>query len=326
MKQLTTSKRMSRVFQGLVIALALVLVACGGDADDPTPTAPSGAGQDALPTVPSLESTPGAEVSEDEITVLQPEAPATAEASPPDMLEDVATPDDVENDVDDAESVSTPGDLPADLTQSDDPADIDVASPPGSEEGEIVVQPTSSIVGVASPPSVGDATPPADVPDAPVVTDDSTPVATAAEDMDTEPTERARTGEETFDHPGDGTGGSGMPGELNANDEDVDEVGEPSASPEASPIAQLSIAGCDVPDVPGFLGDNSTVILTADVNFRSGPGVECDPLLDEALGEGQTVEIIGGPVTQSDDDSEWIQIEIDGEPGWITTEFIEPAE
>ena len=120
----------------------------------------------------------------------------------------------------------------------------------------------------------------------------------------------------TSDNPGDGTGGSGL----------TDRPDEEQATPAASPVAQLTIEGCEVPDVPNYTGENPDVTLTADVNFRSGPGTDCDTLLEEPLGEGQVVTITGGPVTQAADDSEWVQVEVNGTNGWITTEYLEPAE
>ena len=66
--------------------------------------------------------------------------------------------------------------------------------------------------------------------------------------------------------------------------------------------------------------------LSADLNFRAGPGVTCDPLLDEPLGEGQSVTVIGGPVIQAEDGTEWVQIDVNGTTGWVSTEFLEPAE
>lgn len=269
----------------MFLAFALVLlVACGGDAEEPTPTATSGADQAALPTVPPVESTPDSDVSEEEIAVITPEVPATVQV--PESTPDATEPEEA-GEVD-SSPVSTPPDtVPPTETEE-------------TENGE-----------EATPPSEEDATEP------------EAEEQAEEEEEPAEPTERARTGNETFDHPGDGTGGSGMPGERNSN---VDEDDAPEASPAASPIAQLSISGCEVPDVPGFIGDANTFLLTADVNFRSGPGVDCDPLLDEPLGEGQTVEVVGGPVTQADDDTEWVQIELDGTPGWITTEFLDPVD
>lgn len=306
MKHLYTSKKMSRVFRGLVLALAVVLVACGSDSDEPEPTATTAAGQeqDALPTVPPVESTPDASVNEDEITVLESDIPATVEASTPDVTEEVA-----EAEVRQEDPESSPQSTPADVI-----TDPEVATAEADGESDVAVE--DSDVDIASDV---DATAESEI-------DTVATEATAegkTDDSDVEPTERARTGNETFNNPGDGTGGSGMPGELDSDEESED---APGATPAASPIAQLEISGCEVPDVPGFLGDSNVFVLTADVNFRSGPGVDCDPVLEEPVGEGQIVLVLGGPVTQTDDDSEWVQIEVDGEPGWITTEFIEPSE
>ncbi len=305
MKHLYTSKRMSRVFGGIVLALAVLLVACGGDSDEaePTATTETAQQQDAQPTVPPMESTPDSEVSEDEITVLESDIPATAEVSTPET-EEVAeaeivteesaattesTPDETmgvaTSEVEDAATAETEAETPTENIATAEMADEAAA--------EATEEPEEDIADEAAEP-------------------DSTP----------EPTVRARTGNETFNHPGDGTGGSGMPGELTSNEEEQ----APEATPDASPVAQLEIIGCEVPDVPGFLGESNVFELTADVNFRSGPGVECEPVFDEPIGEGQIVLVLGGPVTQSEDGSEWVQIEVNDETGWISTDFIEPAE
>lgn len=283
-----SSRNLSRVFRSLVLVLALVLVACGSDTDESTPTATSDTGQVAQPTVPTGESTPETNLSEEEITVLQPESASTP---------DIATPDTEELDTVDSSPDASPTDLVSPDEDDGDNTDADMSATAVEDQS-------------------------ADTPSTPVGDGDA-----EVEDVAAEPTVRVRTGNETFDHPGDGTGGSGMPGEGDTVDDQTPEVAAtPVASPVASPVAQLSISGCEVPDVPGFLGDNSDFVLTADVNFRSGPGVECDPLLDDPLDEGLTVVVVGGPVVQTDDDTEWVQIVIDGEPGWITTEFIESAD
>lgn len=317
MKHLYTSRKMSRVFRGLVLALALVLVACGGGSDEPEPSATtaSGQGQEALPTVPPVNSTPDSSVNEGEITVLEPETPATAEASTPDVTEEV----------EEAEVSQVDPEASAETTPVDTDADSEVATAEIAASGDEADE--NSATSVAS----GE--------DATAEPDESETVATAAvveespataeatsDDSEAEPTERARTGNETFNHPGDGTGGSGMPGELDSGEEEDAPAATPEASPESSPVAQLEISGCEVPDVPGFLGDSNVFVLTADVNFRTGPGVDCDPVMDEPVGEGQIVLVLGGPVTQTDDDTEWVQIEVGDQPGWVTTEFLEPAE
>ena len=304
MERLYTSRMMSRVFRGLVLALAVVLVACGSDSDEqePTATADVAQEQEALPTVPPVESTPDTNVSEEEITVLEPEIPATAQSSTPDVTEEVAEAEIVQEDPE-ASPQSTPADVSSDTVPATAESEMDVAIDDAEPEPDSEATAEADLA--TSESNVDEDV---DLPDS-----DSTPEAT----------ERARTGNETFNNPGDGTGGSGMPGELDSNEESED---APVATPEASPIAQMEISGCEVPDVPGFLGDSNVFELTADVNFRSGPGTACDPIFEEAIGEGQIVLVLGGPVTQADDGSEWVVIEVDGEPGWITTEFLEPTE
>lgn len=302
MNQLRIARKWNIVFRGMVLALAIFLVACGSDSDNADSTATSGADQQAVPTVPPVSSTPDAGSSGDELTIGTAEVPATAEVA-------IATPDD-----EDVALVSTPP--PSTQSPSESIEGDNAASTPAE-----ATAPMSESTPADEVASAGDD---------PVGTPDV--AATAEADSDSvdsstpSATERQSTGNETFDNPGDGTGGSGMPGERDSNTGEEADDESLSATPSASPVAQFSIEGCDVPDVPNFVGDITTFTLTADVNFRSGPGVECDPVMDEPLGEGQTVEVTGGPVIQSADDSEWVQVEIDGEPGWVTTEFIEPTE
>lgn len=326
MERLQTSKRVSRVFRGLVLVLAMVLVACGSDSDKPEPTATSAGGQEqeALPTVPPVESTPESSVSEEEITVLEPEIPATADASTPDATEEVVGAN-VNQDDTESSAVSTP---------SESTSDVDAVSSEANDEEIGVASETETDAQTAGSASPEASPSDDDVSDLETVTTDATASVNSEEvamatvetsDPVSTPgsTEAAGSEGETFNNPGDGTGGSGMPGERDSNEEPVD---SPVASPEASPIAQLTISGCEVPDVPGFLGESNVFVLTADVNFRSGPGVDCDPVIEEPIGEGQIVLVSGGPVTQADDGTEWVQIDVNGESGWITNEFLEPAE
>ena len=306
MNHLRKARKWNIVFRGLVLALAFVLVACGSGSDDPDPTATTGAEQEAVPTAPTLDTTPESDLNEGDITVLEPEVAATAESSP-------------ESDINTAEaSASTPAaEVGVDSTASTPAAETTIATAESEDEVDLVGTPgESGEATVTSPEAIGE-TP---------TKGDSTPETTTATTSDQEeaaasPTVRPLTGNETHTNPGDGTGGSGMPGESSSGTED-----SPVASPSASPVAQFSIEGCEVPDVPNYVGENSSFTLTSDLNFRAGPGVNCDPLLDEPLGEGQAVTVVGGPVVQTEDGSEWVQIEIDGTTGWISTEFIEPTE
>lgn len=105
----------------------------------------------------------------------------------------------------------------------------------------------------------------------------------------------------------------------------------PVASPaspiaQASPVAPLVVSGCDVAEVPPFTGEQATYRLTTDLNFRAGPGAECDLALEDPIGVFQTVEIIGGPVVRADDGSEWVQARVLDTEGWLALEFLEPVE
>ncbi len=303
MNHLRKARKWNIVFRGLVLALAFVLVACGSGSDDPDPTATTGAEQDAVPTAPTLDTTPESDVNEGDITVLDPEVPATAESSPD------------SEETTDATSASTPAsEIGAESTPV---AETSVATAESEEAVDLVGTPVDSGEATESSPEAIAETP---------TTVESTPETETAATSDVEevvasPTVRPLTGNETYTNPGDGTGGSGMPGESSSGTEE-----SPVASPSASPVAQFSIEGCEVPDVPNYVGENSNFTLTSDLNFRAGPGVDCDPLMDEPLGEGQMVTVIGGPVVQTEDGSEWVQIDIDGTTGWISTEFIEPTE
>jgi uncharacterized protein YraI len=58
------------------------------------------------------------------------------------------------------------------------------------------------------------------------------------------------------------------------------------------------------------------------VNFRTGPGAECD--LINTIGINAEVTLLGGPVTREDDDFVWVQVEIAGQTGWIVIDVLEP--
>lgn len=98
------------------------------------------------------------------------------------------------------------------------------------------------------------------------------------------------------------------------------------ATPGATPAVAVVVSGCEVEDIPPFQGEQTLYRLTVDVNFRLGPGTDCDLALDEPLGAFQPVEVIGGPVIRESDGSEWVQIKVLDTVGWVAFEFLEPAE
>lgn len=214
---------------------------------------------------------------------------------------------------------------PTPTAESAAPTIPPIASPSATIEMTdlTVVTPESTPVEISETAQVTVATP-ATGPET-TATTSATPhtdtAATAEPDEPDASPDRTPTGKEWTQSVGDGTGGSGAPGEQEPGDEIVD------ATPVATPVvATLTVDGCDVPDVPNFTGEVTEFVLTSDVNFRTGPGVGCDLVFDLPLGEGQVVTVSGGPVIQAEDDTEWVQIEIDDQTGWVSSEFLEPVE
>lgn len=265
-----------KTFGMVMVIVALLLAACGSGDGESTPTPPSGANQ-AVPTLPSGDGTAAVteEISEDDLTVVTPNIPATQDGGVTDLTAE-----------------STPG---ASGTPPD-PGVADVTS-----EGTAVTETTPAGTTVSTLPATsGTATQ--------VVSGDS---------ADASPP--ATVSGATFNTAGDGTGGSGQPGERDSN------TGNPAASPAASPVAVVEVDGCEVTTVPPFTGTTNAYVTSAEVFFRQGPGTDCTPVYETPLGEGQAVDVIGGPVSQAADGTLWVQVEVDGVPGWVSFDFVEPA-
>jgi hypothetical protein len=114
---------------------------------------------------------------------------------------------------------------------------------------------------------------------------------------------------------GDGTGGP-MTAVSAAS-------GTPVAA--ATPVgAAETVASCDVADYPPYTGDQPVQMTTIDVNFRAGPGTDC-PAIGEPIGAGVAVDVLSDPVRREGDDFVWVAVSLDGEQGWLATDFLEPA-
>jgi hypothetical protein len=117
----------------------------------------------------------------------------------------------------------------------------------------------------------------------------------------------------------DGTSGaSGVAGLLETG------ASSPEATPEAS--GGTEVESCDVVEAPPFTGDRADYVVVEEVNFRVGPGADCDSVLDGPLEVGTTLTLLSDPVVRTGDGNEWVQVEIADETGWVATEFIELAE
>lgn len=243
-------------FAAIVIA-AVLLVACGGEEADETPT-PSTAAVDAQPTVSAGATSDSTPVSTPEVTA--PELAATPDGS----------------------------------------AVGREMSPSATAVAEM------SMIGTA----MSTAIPSTDVTIPPPLNADATPRTVAATPL--------AGVEEVTAAPlvGDGTTGAMI-------------AAPPAASPsvvQATPGAPATVTGCDVANVPPFAGDATQFSLTTDVNFRTGPGTDCDLALDQPIGAFQIVEVIGGPVVRQDEDTEWVQIRVLDTEGWVAFEYLEPVQ
>ncbi len=114
---------------------------------------------------------------------------------------------------------------------------------------------------------------------------------------------------------GDGTGGPM-----------TDDTQQPGGTPVAGGTPEASIVtvdSCDVPELPEYTGADAEQVTTGVVNFRSGPGVDCD-VLSEVVA-GVPVEVLSNPVAREGEDIVWVAVSIDGEEGWLASDFVEPA-
>lgn len=64
-------------------------------------------------------------------------------------------------------------------------------------------------------------------------------------------------------------------------------------------------------------------MVTEDLNFRVGPGSDCDAIGDP-LAQGAHLTVISDPVAREGDPARWVQVNVDGQIGWVAQEFIEP--
>jgi uncharacterized protein YraI len=100
----------------------------------------------------------------------------------------------------------------------------------------------------------------------------------------------------------------------------------PAGTPAASPVAAAAetVTSCDVADYPPYSGADPIQVTTSDVNFRAGPGTDCDPI-GEPIGAGVSVEVLSDPVRREGDEFVWVAVALDGSQGWLATDFLEPA-
>ena len=99
-------------------------------------------------------------------------------------------------------------------------------------------------------------------------------------------------------------------------------VGTPAASPAASTVTATS---CEPQTIPPFTGATTSYVVVEDLNFRVGPGSDCE-VIGSPLAAGSALLVTGGPVVREGEEGvEWLQVEVEGVSGWVAAEFVMPA-
>lgn len=276
-----------------IIVLSLALAGCGGgdgDGDDPAATSEV---VDAQPTVAS-DVTPGSETDEGSSGT-----PGNIDLSPAGSVETPAQDDDAAGGTPALDEKATPADDDA-VTAGDDM--VESASPD------------------ASPISAA-------------VTDDQNPET--PEDVAAElatPESDTSVVQNTGDVANLGDGTTGATPASAAVDQITDVLAEtvlvtPGSGTPVVADEPVVAESCTPGAVPPFTGDQTTFVLGADLNFRAGPGSDCDLIGTGPLGEFSQVEVVSGPVIREGEEGiEWVQIQVGDDIGWVASEFLEPAE
>ncbi|MDQ3444020.1 MAG: hypothetical protein M3490_10475 [Chloroflexota bacterium] len=92
-------------------------------------------------------------------------------------------------------------------------------------------------------------------------------------------------------------------------------------------LEPVTVAGCEPETVPPLEGASLEFITVTDVNFRTGPGADCDTIGTGPIGTNVPVTVLSGPVVREDDDQfEWVQVQILDQTGWVVIDVLEPAQ
>lgn len=103
----------------------------------------------------------------------------------------------------------------------------------------------------------------------------------------------------------------------------------PAGTPVVGEVLELQpflVTGCDPEVIPLLDAEQIEFVTVIDVNFRAGPGADCDMIGDTPLPANSAVTVLSAPVVPEEDDSfVWVQVQIADEVGWIIVDAIEPA-
>ncbi len=107
---------------------------------------------------------------------------------------------------------------------------------------------------------------------------------------------------------------------------------ETSPDPGSTPVAGesgsqlVAVTSCEPDSIPPFGGEQANFQTNTDVNFRAGPGSDCDLIGDGQIGANIPVTVLSGPVVREEGDGFiWVQVQIVDQTGWVVPEALEPA-
>jgi hypothetical protein len=190
-------------------------------------------------------------------------------------------------------AIGTPVGVPVDTPATVEGGDGVLAATP---DGDVDGSPTPAIV-VSAPPVVM----PTEDPGA-----DADTIVAATPDVAVAAAEREGV-------TGDGT--SGPP--LQAEDGEIAEPATPS---------EFVVESCEADEYPPFTGADASRVTAIEVNFRVGPGTDCEAI-GEPLASGTTVEILSDAVVRDGEpEFSWVAVSVEGTEGWLVTDFLEAVD
>jgi hypothetical protein len=106
------------------------------------------------------------------------------------------------------------------------------------------------------------------------------------------------------------------------------ETSEAGATPEAVALADIppvTVTDCAPASVPPLATSQVQYLTNADVNFRTGPGSDCDTIGTGPIGTNIPVTVVSGPVVREGEEFTWVQVQIVDDTGWIIVGVLDPA-
>jgi hypothetical protein len=101
----------------------------------------------------------------------------------------------------------------------------------------------------------------------------------------------------------------------------------PAQEVDLAAIEPVAVDSCEPGDVAPLLDGAVTYVTNSNVNFRTGPGSDCETIGDGPLGPSLPVAVISAPVVrEGEEDFTWVQVEINDITGWVVLDALDPAD